>query len=220
MNVNIVSSVSSRKAALSNNKKTAPDPASIVSKALKKKEASVNVPEYIDCSCPPARVVKEGPSCHKIDCSKQIRACEINYNMVASVISTWDRVLLIPDWSRVAGESFMRHIFRIEPATISLFGFPADTKWDDPALSDNKTFTRKGINLIKAIDMAVSFLGPDLEPLENELYKIGYGHTAMKALPNHWPIVGEALLSVFDECLKDAFSESERMAWIKVCLDC
>lgn len=78
------------------------------------------------------------------------------------------------------------------PKRSLLFGFPPKTKWDSPALSNYKVFLEKGVKLIRAIDMSVVFLGPDLDPLKEELYRLGWQHTAMKALPQHWPIVGEA----------------------------
>ncbi|KAL3907135.1 MAG: hypothetical protein SGILL_008994, partial [Bacillariaceae sp.] len=128
----------------------------------------------------------------------------------------WDqKIINIPDWSRVTGISFLRHIFRIAPATLPIFGYPETTKWDDPALSEDDRFVQKGIRLIRAIDMAVAFLGPDLDPLEQQLYQLGWQHIAMKALPSHWPIVGDALLAVFEDCMVGGFNEKERNAWIK-----
>lgn len=56
--------------------------------------------------------------------------------------------------------------------------------------------------------MSVVFLGPDLDPLKEELYRLGWQHTAMKALPQHWPIVGEALLSSLDDCVIGGFLET------------
>ncbi|KAG7366932.1 globin-like protein [Nitzschia inconspicua] len=152
----------------------------------------------------------------KIDCTKEI-AEDIDYHMVSTVINSWDRKILnIPDWSRVVGDRFLRHIFRVDPKTIPIFGFPSETKWDDPSLSHDKNFIQKANKLIRAIDMAVVFLGPDLEPLKDELYRLGWQHTAMKALPSHWPIVGEALLSSLNDCMQGGFSDDERRGWVKI----
>jgi hypothetical protein len=174
--------------------------------------------EYTDDSCPSLELTDESGTMEKIDCSKKIPATSINYSMVTNVIDSWDqKILKIPNWSQVTGESFLRNIFRIAPTAIVLFGFPADTDPDDPALSENKRFVSMGVKLIKAIDMAISFLGPDLEPLEEQLYQLGWAHIAMKALPPHWPLVGDALLAVFEECMIGGFTKEERLAWIKVC---
>lgn len=153
----------------------------------------------------------------KIDCTKRVLSSDVSYAVVNSVINSWEqKILRIPNWSLPTGESFLRRIFRLAPPTITLFGFPADTKYDDPKLSENTQFTSKGARLIKAIDMAVMFLGPDLEPFEEELYALGYRHTAMKARPEHWPVVGEALLCTFEDCMKGGFTQEEREAWTLV----
>jgi Globin len=153
----------------------------------------------------------------KMDCTKEVSTDEIDYQMVNAVITSWDRkIMQIPNWSRVLGDRFLRHVFRIEPTTTSVFGFPPETKWDDPTLTTDEKFVQKGMKLVKAIDMAIVYLGPDLELLKEELYRLGWEHTAMKALPSHWPIVGEALLSSLEDCMIGGISDVERKAWIKV----
>lgn len=66
-------------------------------------------------------------------------------------------------------------------------------------------FLTKGVVLIKAIDTAVQLLGPDLYPLEDDLFDLGKRHIHMKAQPEFWPLVGEALFLVFEECLGNKF---------------
>ena len=85
-------------------------------------------------------------------------------------------------------------MFELEPECISMFGFPEDTKHDDPSLSENDKFIKKGIALIVAVDIALTFLGPDLEPLEGALLELGGRHVARLCKPKHWPMVGVALL--------------------------
>lgn len=150
----------------------------------------------------------------KIDCTKRIPSSEISYDTVFLVLGSWqDKILRIPNWSLPTGISFLRHIFRLAPVTITLFGFPPDTKYDDPKLSENPKFTTKGARLIKAIDMAAMFLGPDLEPFEQELYSLGWRHIAMQARPEYWPAVGEALLCTFEDHMIGGFTQEERNAW-------
>jgi Globin len=150
----------------------------------------------------------------KIDCTRRIMPSEICYDTVDTVLQSWEKkILSIPNWSHSTGESFLRHIFRLAPPTITLFGFPADTKYNDPSLSTNIKFITKGVTLIKAIDMAVMFLGPDLEAFEEELYRLGWRHIAMRARPEHWPVVGEALMCTFEDCMRGKFTKKEREAW-------
>jgi hemoglobin-like flavoprotein len=151
---------------------------------------------------------------HSLQCAKKVPVASISFDIVETVIESWQKILAIPDWSKVTGELFLRYIFKLEPGTINLFGFPAGTDYLDPELTSNIKFTMKGVVLIKAIDVSVQMLGPDLYPLEDALYDLGRRHVIMKAQPEYWPIVGEALFLVFEECLgKDGFSPTVRDAW-------
>jgi hemoglobin-like flavoprotein len=94
-----------------------------------------------------------------------------------------------------------------------LFGFPKGTDYTDPDLTNNAKFLTKGVVLIKAIDTAVQLLGPDLFPLEEVLFDLGKRHVIMKAQPEFWPLVGEALFLVFEECMGDSFTDEVREAW-------
>jgi hemoglobin-like flavoprotein len=149
----------------------------------------------------------------KLHCSKQVPASDISFTMVENVIMSWEKITQIPKWEKTTGDLFLRYIFKIEPATIDLFGFPAGTDYNDPDLTSNVKFVTKGVVLIKAIDTAVQMLGPDLYPLEDVLYDLGKRHVIMKAQPEFWPIVGEALFLVFEEYMGDAFDEGVRKAW-------
>jgi hemoglobin-like flavoprotein len=133
--------------------------------------------------------------------------------MVDSVITSWQKIVAIPNWEKVTGDLFLRYIFKIEPGTIDLFGFPEGTDYTDPDLTKNTRFMTKGVVLIKAIDTAVQLLGPDLYPLEEVLFDLGKRHVIMKAQPEFWPLVGEALFLVFEECMGDVFDKGVRDAW-------
>jgi hemoglobin-like flavoprotein len=152
----------------------------------------------------------------KIDCSKHVPASAITFSMVTTVISSWEHsVKRIPKWEHVFGEIFLRKIFELDSDTIVMFGFPEDTKFDDPALRDNAKFMGKAIRFIKGIDMIVNFLGPDLLPLETELFDLGGRHGYMNCRPHHWDVVGHALFYAFDETImKDKFTPEVRDSWI------
>ena len=62
----------------------------------------------------------------------------------------------------------------------------------------------------------MALLGPDLEPLESELFALGRRHIHMKAEPEFWPLVGEALMytlrhglgeSKFPDYVEDSWDE-------------
>lgn len=56
------------------------------------------------------------------------------------VTDTWEQVRRITNWETVAGEMFTRKIFELDSDTITMFGIPADTKYDDSKLSDKQDF--------------------------------------------------------------------------------
>ena len=104
-------------------------------------------------------------------------------------------------------------MFELQPECIVMFGFPADTKHDDPALSENPVFIKKGAVFISMLDIALSLLGPDLEPLEEQLFELGKRHVAHQCQPHHWPMVGVALFHALDTLLGDKFTTEVQEGW-------
>jgi Globin len=151
---------------------------------------------------------------HQLKCDKYISPDNISFTVVTDVINSWQMITSIPKWDTVVGDLLLRYIFKIEPAMIELFGFPLDTtNYADPELSNNKKFVTKSVVFIKAFDTAVQLLGPDLHPLQEVLFDLGKRHVHMKAQPEFWPIVGEALFLVFEEQLGERFHDDFRTAW-------
>lgn len=150
---------------------------------------------------------------HDLKCDTYVSSSNISFSLVTDVIMSWQMITAVPNWDKDVGDLFLRYIFKVEPATIELFGFPADTDYTDPNLTSNMKFVTKGVVLIKAIDTAVQMLGPDLFPIEEVLFDLGKRHVYMKAQPEFWPIVGEALFLVFEERLGAKFRGNIRDAW-------
>lgn len=150
---------------------------------------------------------------HVLQCNHCVRTSEISYSIVSDVIASWQVLIATPNWEKEVGDLFLRYIFKIEPGTVELFGFPSDTDYKDPDLTKNKKFLTKGVVLIKAIDAAVHLLGPDLSPLEEILFDLGKRHVHMKAQPEFWPLVGEALFLVFEERLGQKFDDRMKESW-------
>ena len=105
-------------------------------------------------------------------------------------------------------------MFELEPDCIPMYGFPLDTKYDDPALSNNEKFVKKGITFIVMVDIALSYLGPDLEPLEVQLVDLGSRHVAKHCKPKHWPMVGVALFHTLEQLLGDKFTKEIQDCWV------
>ena len=105
-------------------------------------------------------------------------------------------------------------MFELESDCICMYGFPKDTKFDDPALSHDKKFVKKGIAYILALDIVLSYLGPDLEPLEDQLVELGARHVARQCKPWHWPMVGVALFHTLEQVLGDKFTKEIQDCWV------
>jgi hemoglobin-like flavoprotein len=95
-----------------------------------------------------------------------------------------------------------------------MYGFSIETTFDDPALSSNEKFIKKGIALMNAIDIALSFLGPDLEPLEDSLQELGRRHVARRCKPKHWPMMGVAWFHTLEQTLGKKFTTEIQNCWI------
>lgn len=158
-------------------------------------------------------LVRDTPYRHELTCTKKVPLSYITYSLVKVVVSSWQSILEIPNWSHVVGDMFLRYIFKLEPATMAMFGFSPETDYRDPNLTKDVTFITKGVVLIRAIDTAVQLLGPDVAPLEGVLYDLGKRHIHMKAQPEHWPIIGEALFLVFEEFMEGGFTGEVRESW-------
>lgn len=63
------------------------------------------------------------------------------------------------------------------------------------------------------LDASVNMLGPDLEPLTEALETLGAIHLAYGVLPEHYPVVGEALLSTLEVALGDAWNDQVQIGW-------
>ena len=150
----------------------------------------------------------------KLDCMTKVNARDISFDVVQAVTDSWEsKVRKLPNWLPITGELFLRKMFELDPETKTMFGFPEDTRHDDPALKNDEKFMTKGIRLIEAVDIAIGFLGPDLDPLEQTLFELGGRHVERQCRPHHWPIVGMALFYVFEQCLGDEFTFDLRESW-------
>lgn len=80
----------------------------------------------------------------EIDCTTEVLVDEIDYRMVSSVITSWDqKIMNIPDWSRVVGERCLRHIFRIDPETITPFWVSSQDQMGFPCFEQLQSLPRE-----------------------------------------------------------------------------
>ena len=113
---------------------------------------------------------------------------------VALVQSSFEHVLPIAE---VAGMLFYERIFTLAPEARALFG-------DDIALQASRTMA--------AIKTAVDGLG-DIDQVAPFLIRLGARHVRYGVHPEHFDLVGEALLWTLEQGLGEAFTPEVHEAW-------
>ncbi|MBC7435821.1 MAG: hemin receptor [Bdellovibrionales bacterium] len=117
--------------------------------------------------------------------------------MIALVQQSWANVLPISD---TAGRLFYTNLFEAQPSLRALFKGNID---EQPA------------KLMQMINVAVSKLG---EPavLLPVLEQLGKRHVGYGVVPEHYEVVGAALLKTLDQGLGPAFTPEVKAAWASV----
>lgn len=127
---------------------------------------------------------------------------ELTDLQVQMIRSSWEKVL--PN-KKDHGELLFHKVFQIAPHLKDLFPFGSD-------LADPK-FTEHALNVMNAIDLAVQNLdNPDV--LIPKLKALGRAHAMFDLTETEFGYVGQALLSVLEEGLGDAFSPKLKAAWV------
>uniref|UniRef100_A0A7S2IQR5 Globin domain-containing protein n=1 Tax=Zooxanthella nutricula TaxID=1333877 RepID=A0A7S2IQR5_9DINO len=110
------------------------------------------------------------------------------------------------------GVLFFRRIFEIAPGALQLFSFkdvPKDKLYDHPKLKNH------ALAVMKTVGTAVSMLDdvPNLLPV---LEGLGKKHVGYGVQPEHYEVVGQALLDTLATGLGKDFSEPLKAAWAEI----
>lgn len=140
----------------------------------------------------------------------------LDFSLAMQIMDSWSCITRNdPDWKRTTGRSLMIKLFALVPELKMAWGFPMDFNPED--LKGNTTLNGKfvggGVKIMVGIDKAVAFLGPDMEPLEEELFDMGRRHADMLIEPAHWEAVGIAVMYTIDQVLGDKLTKEGRQAW-------
>jgi hemoglobin-like flavoprotein len=90
----------------------------------------------------------------------------------------------------------------------------ADTKSHE--LLTSKRFLMHGSYLIQMLDAAINMLGPDIELLTEIMLELGGKHIRYGVKPEMFPIMGECLIHVLEDTLKESFTDTVKEAWCDV----
>ena len=98
-------------------------------------------------------------------------------------------------------------IFEFDTELMKLF------KFDKADLKANTKFRVHADSMVDMMDMAISLLGPDLDPLAEDLVELGKRHIAYGVKLEFLPIMERAVLHAMDEMLTSNFTSKDRRSW-------
>ena len=98
---------------------------------------------------------------------------------------------------------------------MTLFKFTEGLE-DSEELYTNPKFLTHARGVVRMLDAAVSMLGPDLEPVTQALEDLGRRHITYGVIPDHYPIVGQALLHTLETALGSALTPTVEEGWIAI----
>jgi len=96
------------------------------------------------------------------------------------------------------GKKFYDNVFKLAPAAQELFAH-ADME-------------QQQVKLVKALHAVVENVDK-ADSLNTTLQSLGMRHVAYHVVPEHYPIVGQALIQTFAEVLQDKFTADVKQAW-------
>lgn len=132
----------------------------------------------------------------------------VTYSDVMNVTQTWDKAKATPKFEQVAGEEILTRLFTLEPKSREMFGFS-----DDENVTENPKFAVHTKVIVGMLDMAISFLGPDLEPIEYELLDLGKRHIAYGVHESYFPVMERAVMYALEGILGDKLTREDRGSW-------
>jgi hemoglobin-like flavoprotein len=102
-------------------------------------------------------------------------------------------------------------LFEVEPKCRDVYDFKAE---DDFAKTPE--FPARAKIMVDMVDLAVNYLGPDLEPLTEDLKEIGARHVNYGVEAEFLPAMVPALEYALEQVLGDKFTSDVSAAWTSV----
>jgi len=127
---------------------------------------------------------------------------------IATIIESWDKVAKLG--AEKVGVVLFKNIFKIAPQALELFSFK-----DREDLYSSKELKMHGAAVVGAVGTAVAGL-TDLKSIVPILQNLGMAHARKGILPEHYPIVGQALQNTLKAGLKADYTPAVKDAWDQV----
>ena len=97
-----------------------------------------------------------------------------------------------------------------------MFGFAEGYDASSDELYGSEGFLKHAAAVVQMLDATVNMLGPDLEPVTEALFELGSRHVSYGVMPEHYSIVGQALLSTLEAALCDAWTPKVKEGWVGI----
>jgi hemoglobin-like flavoprotein len=111
---------------------------------------------------------------------------------------------------------FSSSVFKLAPGSHKMFPFGKGFEKVEDKMFKRRMFQQHAGHVVTMLDNAVQSLGPDLVDLEEVLVNLGARHVGYGILPEHYPIVGQALLETLATGLGEKFDDDLKGAWAGV----
>jgi hypothetical protein len=103
---------------------------------------------------------------------------------------------------------FASRMAELEPRAMKVLGFELGEDF-----RANPRFEERAKTMVDMVDLAVGFLGPDMEALEEEVKVLGVRHIKYGVAPEFLPVMGKALLFSLRKILKEKLTADDFVAW-------
>lgn len=128
-----------------------------------------------------------------------------------------EMTLIEDTWAQVAslgaqevGVILFKQIFTIAPQALQLFSFK-----DEADLYESPNLKKHALGVVKAVGLAVGALR-ELEKLVPMLQGLGRKHVDYGVLPEHYDVVGQALIKTLSLGLGHQFTKDVELVWTKL----
>eukprot|EP00522_Entomoneis_paludosa_P009408 CAMPEP_0172440746 /NCGR_PEP_ID=MMETSP1065-20121228/1363_1 /TAXON_ID=265537 /ORGANISM="Amphiprora paludosa, Strain CCMP125" /LENGTH=148 /DNA_ID=CAMNT_0013189739 /DNA_START=26 /DNA_END=469 /DNA_ORIENTATION=- len=136
---------------------------------------------------------------------------------MALVVETWGEIQKIPEYEEVAGVLLFKNIFKVEPAAQNIFSFGQEFDIGSEKIFEDRRFIAHAKTVIGMVTAAIGLLEKgEMEKLINVLRDLGARHVSYDVVPEHYPIVGEALITTLAAALGDSFTAEVKRQWLHV----
>jgi hemoglobin-like flavoprotein len=131
---------------------------------------------------------------------------EINYATVMQVCSTWDKFKSADQTG--AGQTIFLRLLELEPKARSMFKLAPDE-----SAGSSPQFEAHARTIFDMIDLIVCMLGPDLDPLVDDLYDLGRRHVKHGVPMAYLYIMERSVIDSMSKLLGVTYTEADREAW-------